>query len=186
MDGNIVWDVAGNEMALNFDRATMTLQVYHTIFPTTLAGGIGNVSSDPLFVSVDHVTDVREAFRLRPGSPAIGTGPNGLDMGALVPAGASISGEPASPTDRTEAVLRIGGPGIVAFRYRVNDGPYSAETPIADLLAGETVRLSNLRDGRYTVYVVGKNSAGVYQRLDTPTVSRTWTVRHRPRGRRRA
>jgi len=186
VDGNIVWDVAGNEMALNFDRATMTLQVYHTIFPTTLAGGIGNVSSDPLFVSVDHVTDVREAFRLRPGSPAIGTGPNGLDMGALVPAGASISGEPASPTDRTEAVLRIGGPGIVAFRYRVNDGPYSAETPIADLLAGETVRLSNLRDGRYTVYVVGKNSAGVYQCLDTPTVSRTWTVRHRPRGRRRA
>src|SRR5437870_756506 len=109
--------------------------------------------------------DVREAFRLRPGAPAIGTGPNGLDMGALVPAGASISGEPASPTDRTEAVLRIGGPGIVAFRYRVNDGPYSAETPIADLLAGETVRLSNLRDGRYTVYVVGKKFGG---RLSRP------------------
>src|SRR5439155_7672308 len=138
--------------------------------------------SDPLFVSVDNVTDVREAFRLRPGSPATGTGPNGLDMGALVPAGASVSGDPASPPDQTDATLRIGGPGIVAFRYRVNDGPYSDEMPIADLLAGETVRLSNLSDGSYTVYVVGRNSAGVYQRPDTPTVSRTWTVRHRPPG----
>ena len=176
VDGNIVWDVGdGTELALNFDQQRMKLVADHNIFPAMRLDGVGNSTGDPLFVNLRHVADVRRDFRLQPGSPAIGRGPNGLDIGALVPAGASISGEPGPATSRADATLTVSGPGIVAFRYKVNDGPYSAEIPITDLSAGKTLELSNLSDGSYTVYVLGKNSAGVYQ--SEPTASKTWTVK---------
>jgi hypothetical protein len=41
--------------------------------------GMANLSGNPLFV------DPTRDFHLRPGSPAIGTGPGGIDMGAYVP-----------------------------------------------------------------------------------------------------
>ncbi len=51
--------------------------------PTELALGTGNLTGDP---RVDTAGDLG----LLSGSPAIGTGPNGSNMGARVPAGASI------------------------------------------------------------------------------------------------
>ena len=93
--------------------------------------------------------------RLLPGSPAISTGPNGLDMGARVPDGASISGEPPTPTRETNAVLTVGGPGITHYRYRVNDDPLGGEHPIA-----EPIRLAKLAPGETLIEVIGKNSAG--------------------------
>ena len=62
--------------------------------------GERNLAADPMFA--DAPLDVR----LLPGSPAISTGPNGLNMGALVPGGASISGEPPTPTRETKAALK--------------------------------------------------------------------------------
>ena len=91
------------------------------------------------------------------------------DMGALVPAGASISGEPPAQTAQASATLQVGGPGIVAYKYRGNSGPYGPETPV-----GTPIDLSGLADGDYTVYVLGKNAAGVWQ--SEPTASQTWTV----------
>ena len=41
-------------------------------------------------------------LHLQPGSPCIGTGFNGEDMGFYVPEGASITGVPASPTTQTD------------------------------------------------------------------------------------
>ncbi|HEX6866575.1 MAG TPA: lamin tail domain-containing protein, partial [Caulobacteraceae bacterium] len=115
---------------------------------------------------------VRDAFRLRAGSPALGAGPNGLDMGAVVPAGASVSGEPDSPTPSRSALLRLGGPGITAYRYRTNQGPWSAEQPI-----GTPLVLLNLVDGQtYTVSVAGRNWAGAWQDTNSPAVSRPWSI----------
>jgi hypothetical protein len=38
------------------------------------------------------------------------------------------------------------------------------------------ITLNNLTNGTYTVYVIGKNSAGFWQDTNSATVSRTWTV----------
>jgi hypothetical protein len=95
----------------------------------------------------------------------------------------SISGEPLPVTWSTAATLSVGGPGIAAYKYRVNNGPWSAEVPASG--AGSAVAsdplppivLTGLQNGQsYTVYVVGKNSAGIWQSEESPTVSRTWTV----------
>jgi hypothetical protein len=138
--------------------------------------GTGNVEADPKFV------DPGNDFHLLPDSPVAGIGPNGLDMGAYVPAGASISGEPDSVTDRTDAALTVWGPGITEYKYSVNsdegpwNGDFSTETD-------PSIRLYNLADGQsVTVYVKGKNSAGRWQADPDVTASKTWTVRVIPSG----
>jgi hypothetical protein len=130
---------------------------------------VGNLDADPVFV--DPNTD----FHLKSMSPAIEAGPLGLDMGAHVPAGAAICGEPDQITYRTDATLTVGGPGITDYKYCINDsngpwiGEFSVDTPIV---------LNGLTDGQsYTVYAIGKNSAGEWrQSQDNAAVSRTWTV----------
>ncbi|MEJ2705479.1 MAG: hypothetical protein P8Z79_23810, partial [Sedimentisphaerales bacterium] len=67
--------------------------------------GEGNIDADPLFADPDS------DFHLEAGSPAAGAGPWGLDMGAYVPSGAAIYGEPDKLTSRTDVTLFVGGPG---------------------------------------------------------------------------
>ncbi|HEU0008395.1 MAG TPA: lamin tail domain-containing protein, partial [Verrucomicrobiae bacterium] len=106
--------------------------------------------------------------------------------------GASISGEPVGATRSTTATLRVGlnrtgsgiptagfpdGSGFTHYRWRLDGGAWSAETPVAT-----PITLSSLSIGPHYVEVSGKNDAGYYQ--DDPvfgsdasvTVSRTWTV----------
>jgi hypothetical protein len=80
-------------------------------------------------------------------------------------------GEPGSPTPLTSATLRVGGPGITHYRYRLNTGAYGAETSVTNPIV-----LSGLTNGAYTVFVIGKNSAGVYQAQSNATASLSWTV----------
>ncbi|GIT05318.1 MAG: hypothetical protein CM1200mP29_07290 [Verrucomicrobiota bacterium] len=127
--------------------------------------GERNLDADPMFANAPR--DVR----LQPGSPAIDTGPNGLDMGAHVPSGASISGEPPTPTRESSAILTVGGPGVTHYRYRVNDGPLGGAHPI-----DEPIRLAKLPPGETFVEVIGKNSAGAWQPLDQVTRSKRWTI----------
>ena len=173
LDGNIIWHTPA--LFAHYTSGVMNVTVNRSVLPTGFPG-TGNIVADPLLVNTNlasiTATNIRDAFRLRAASPALGTGPNGLDMGALVRAGASISGEPDSPTPSRSALLNIGGPGIVAYRFRTNNGPWSAEQPI-----GNPLVLVSLVDGvTYTVSAVGKNSAGVWQDTNSPTVSRSWTI----------
>ncbi len=129
-----------------------------------VARGIGNLSGDPQ-------VDVSGDFGLRPGSPAAGAGPNGVDMGARVPAGATISGEPNLVTRDTTATLIVGGPGVTRYRYRVNGDPWSDEISV------ETpIMLTGLADGDYRVEAIGRNSLGLWQAEAAATNSRPWTV----------
>jgi hypothetical protein len=131
--------------------------------------GADNIDGDPLFVDEESGD-----FRLKADSGAVGTGAWGLDMGAMVPSGAAISGEPGPVTYRTVVALNVGGPGIVSYKYSVNSptGPWSIERAVAT-----PVFLTGLTNGQsYTVYAIGKNSAGVWQSEDTAAVSKTWTV----------
>ena len=108
-------------------------------------------------------------------------------MGALVPAGASISGEPVGSTTSRDATLPVAGPGIWAYKWRLNGGAWSSEISLVpqSIWDGQPLTgtmfdnappivLTNLADGPQTVEVLGKNSAGAWQ--DSPTVSKTWTV----------
>src|SRR6185503_3906144 len=80
--------------------------------------------------------------------------------------------------------LTVAGPGIFAYRWRLNGAAWSPEVPLttnllftADMFANAPpILLTDLSDGSYTVEVIGKNSAGSWQNINQPTVSKTWTV----------
>ena len=164
VDGCIFWNTD-----LIFDEIieTTDITVNRSIIPETLHYlGNGNIDADPVFV--DPNTD----FHLRAVSPAIGAGPCGLDMGAYVPGGAAVCGEPDEFTYHTDATLLVGGPGITHYIFQINNGPWSQE-----LSVDVPIELTNLLNVQsYTVYVIGKNSAGIWQSEDNPTTSRTWTI----------
>jgi hypothetical protein len=85
---------------------------------------------------------------------------------------ATITGEPRSPTWRTGASLVVGGTGITHYQWRLNNGAWSAETPV-----GTPITLSNLPNrSTNTVYVIGKNSGGIYQAVGNATASNPWVV----------
>ena len=188
-DGNIFYDVAHMFENPDWVGHATAITMNNSIFPVrdgdpVVWAGVGNLENvDPQLVKATDITDPLREMRLLPHSPAIGAGPNGRDMGGLVPAGASIAGEPFPVTWKTSATLTVGGPDIFAYRYRVNEGPWSAEIlrPGAALPADPKplapIALTNLQNGQsYTVYVIGKDSAGIWQDVNSPTASRTWKV----------
>ena len=86
---------------------------------------------------------------------------------------ATISGEPRSPSPFATASLNVGGTGITAYKYKLNNGAYSAEFPTA-----APINLSGLpNNSTNTIYVIGRNSAGVYQSVGNATTSKTWVVK---------
>jgi len=98
---------------------------------------------------------------------------NGLVSGNTNNPVATISGEPRSPSPFTTATLTVGGMGITAYKYKLNNGAYSAEFP-----AFAPINLSGLADNSTnTVYVIGRNSTGLYQDVTNATVSKTWVVK---------
>jgi len=168
VDGTIFWDtpeifagiVVTTELTVN--RSIVPLQWHYL--------GGGNIDADPLFV------DPNSDLHIKPMSPAIGTGPCGLDMGAYVPAGAAVCGEPDAVTYRTQATVTVDGPGITHYKYRFKDndslsdwsGEFDVNTPVI---------LTSLQNGHsYTVYATGKNSAGIWQTDPCCATSRTWRV----------
>ena len=174
MEGNIFWNNA--EMFEHFFQEplpaygpTGEVIINSSILPSQWHYlGQNNIDAAPIFV------DPNSDYHLKSMSPAIGTGPWGFDMGAYVPAGAAICGEPDEITYRTNATLTVGGPGITDYKYCINDpnGPWSEERSV-----DEPVELTGLVDGHsYTVYAIGKNSADLWQSEDTASTSRTWTV----------
>jgi hypothetical protein len=205
LEGNIVFD------AESLTQSVITAVVTYTnnILPLPWTGlGGNNLIADPLFKHVPQLSEtvftnwdgaqiMWDWLSLLPGSPAIGTGPNGTDMGAVIPTGASISGEPNSPTAETSAHLVIGvkrtgngiptggfpnGSGYVSYRWRLDGNAWSAETPI-----NTPIVLAGLADGAHHVEVSARRDSGFFQ--DDPvfgeqaaiTRSRTWTVSSQPR-----
>ncbi|MEN8864845.1 MAG: lamin tail domain-containing protein [Akkermansiaceae bacterium] len=119
-------------------------------------------------------------FTLLPGSVAIGAGRFGEDLGALISDQIFVTGEPLAVTSSGDATLRVGGPGIFAYRWRLNGGTWSEDLPIgsgfdpAGTVREAEIILTGLADGEYTVEVEGYNFAGARQ--STPTISKSWNV----------
>lgn len=138
--------------------------------------GEKNTIDLPLFTDPES-----QDFKLHPASPARGSGRFGQDLGALVPSGIFISGEPPSVTTDQEAVLMVGGPGYFAYRWRFKDAEWSEVIEIGDGFnpLGSTVRsgkilLKDLLPGIYSVEVFGQDFAGNWQ--ETPTQSEQWEI----------
>jgi hypothetical protein len=83
---------------------------------------------------------------------------------------ATLTGIPRSPTPLTTASLLVGGPGVVSYRFKLNNGAFGAETPVAT-----PNPLSGLANGTNTASVIGKDANGVWQDPTNATVRR-WVV----------
>jgi hypothetical protein len=200
LEGNIIYDA--EKLVRNHTNAIVTFS--NNLMPFAWSGpGGGNSTNAPLlkyipqvfetdFQTWDQAQVLRDWFSLLPGSPALGSGPNGRDMGGVIPIGASISGEPIGTNNQTIATLRAGtvrtgnsipvsgwpnGAGYTHYKWRLDSGAWSAETPTAN-----PINLSGLANGLHHVEVTGKRDSGWYQDapdfgIDSPvTTGRTWTV----------
>jgi hypothetical protein len=171
------------------DRVT-PLEVYRTLYDPSMPDnsigpnhpgqtvdqlGSGNIAALPRYRDPENGD-----FRLLPGSMAIGAGRFGEDLGAHISDHIFITGEPDAMTSSGDATLRVGGPGVFSYRWRLNGGAWNEDLPIGSGFDPEgTIReaqivLNGLADGTYTVEVEGYNFAGARQ--SSPTVSETWTV----------
>jgi hypothetical protein len=161
LESSIFWSVTEVLDAEGQGRAT----IENSMVPVSYLGfGSGNLADDPAF------TDAAAGdFSLRSFSLAADSGENGLDRGAIVAAGASITGEPPALTHLNNATLLIAGPGIEQYSYRVNQGPWSGPHNIS-----APINLSGLADGNQQVEVEGIDQFGLIQ--TTSTLSQQWTV----------
>ena len=177
--------------------------------------GSGNQVVDPRLnlsslgnIAPTNVTpaQARIAAQLLPGSPAIGAGFGGLNLGALQAHGITIAGEPQGTVSSNNAILKVGPSGTfnwgtnapqawgwTAFKWKLDGGAWSAEIPVANnspFTNLPMITLTGLSEGPHTVYVVGRNDAGPgYYQDDTfvypatagiparVSASHTWLVR---------
>ncbi|MDB6156121.1 MAG: hypothetical protein JWL90_4574 [Chthoniobacteraceae bacterium] len=208
---NIIYDCA--VLHKFYDPANHTVIMDNNILSVPWTGaGSGNKVIDPRLnlgvlngTAVANVTadQLRKAYQLLPGSPALGAGFGGRNIGGLGAHGIAIDGEPIGTTNATTATLTIGPGGTfnwgtitaqpwgwTAYKWKLDNGAYSEEIPITNnspFTALPTISLTGLANGTHTVSVIGKSDAGFYQddtliyplTSGTPgaaTVSRTWTV----------
>ncbi|MCU0781177.1 MAG: CotH kinase family protein, partial [Akkermansiaceae bacterium] len=194
--GNIIADA---EKLIREDGTGATSVIFsNNLLPFEWTGeGAGNFVADPLFVRVPALEEtdfrdwrsaqaLREWLALRPGSPALGIGPGGRDLGGVVPLGAHLAGAPAGTTRLDSATLSVGplfatgipwASGFTHYVWRLDGGPWSAETPAATPLS-----LTGLAPGEHLVEVRARNDAGFYQddaaygQQATPAATAIWTV----------
>lgn len=178
MDSNLFVDCAAtfaNVLSV-FPEPNPVIIGHRNNLPSAHLGiGIDNLDLDP-FLDDPHAGPwPKSNWALLPGSPAIGTGQNGLDRGALVPRGAHVSGLPASRSRLTTAVLRVSGPGILAYRFRLVTegipGPWSTDRQL-----GAGIFLPALPEGRHRIDLLAQDSAGHWQEATDFTSSREWQV----------
>lgn len=142
------------------------LEVHHSIVgPDAVQLGQANLVADPRFNDAAQLD-----FDLRKSSPAIGAGSSGIDLGAKVADRLVIAGLPEVITSQSDLTLNVYGPGFKAYRYRLNGGAWSDDREAVDTLV-----LTDLASGRYTIEFVGKNVIGEWQSDASATVA-TWTI----------
>ncbi len=144
---------------------------------------VGDLGPGNRFGVVPFVSPDTGDFGLATYTSAIAAGPLGEDLGMTVRPGIWIAGEPAAVTSETTATLTLGGPGLFAYRYRLNGGPWSAPLPIGDGFAGgaterhASLTLSDLTPGEsYLVEAIGQDFAGNWQPENEATSSKPWRV----------
>jgi Right handed beta helix region len=150
---NILWGNNTNITLRNPDDGSTSPNVTITVRSSDVGGaypGAGNINSDPRFIN-----PANGDYRLATGSPAVGTGLGGTDMGALSTVGFSqppiLFQHPISQTvaPGNNVILRAAAVGAPPFWYqwRFNG---------ADIPGGtsSTLGLTNFTDAREGLYEV--------------------------------
>jgi len=83
---------------------------------------------------------------------------------------ATMSGQPTGVVNYSTANITVDGAGIVAYKYKLDTGTWSAETSVSSHIV-----LSGLSDGVHSVYVIGKDAAGNWQAEASATTA-SWRV----------
>ncbi len=208
--GNIIWDTPA--LVVNYNPSNHTVIFENNILALPWSGpGTNNIVADPrlnlgLIANITNADwkTVKAALTPRSGSPAFGAGLGGYDAGGMNPPGLLLTGAPVGVTTNRSATLTVspGGAfywgsvvppylwGYTHFKWKLDNGPWSAEISITN---SATFTVSNLANGAHGVSVVGKNDAGYYQddpflyptnsMLPAHATSRFWFVVTNPPGR---
>ena len=125
-----------------------------------------NTTGDPRFTA-DYALDF--------GSAALGSASGGLNYGNDVPEWSYIVNAPDYISTNSAPTFYVGGPGIVAFKWRLDGGPWSARQVIGTggvfprtgaTLRRKAVSLSGLTIGPHVFEVLGEDMAGNWQDAD--------------------
>ena len=172
LEGNILFDI--EQLVRNAGTATVTFT--NNLMPLAWAGPGGNNSAaDPCLTYVPQLSETyfgnwETAQVMWKWFTSHG---EAKGVGGAVGRGVTISSERESVMGQTVVMRRIGinriggsipaagwpeGSGYTHYQWRLDDGAWSAETPIA-----APIELTGLTDFPQTLEVVGKNDAGLYQ-----------------------
>lgn len=83
---------------------------------------------------------------------------------------------PKAVTEVNSTNISVTGKNIVSYRYQINNGPYSLETPIE-----YPIQLQNLPEGDYQLNVIVKDINGFWQDPDEAT-SYQWSIAYQTPG----
>ena len=205
LEGNVITDAEG--LVRNYDASQVAVTFNRNLLPTAWTGpGAGNqIAPDPQLVHLPAVAETRftnwtsaqvlwDWLSPLPGSPARGVGPGGSDWGARRLSGVRLAGIPAGKVRESSVSINVGpnlnaaeaslpaagwpqGAGYIAYRWRLDDGPWSVPTPIRT-----PISLSGISAGSHQLEVAGQRDSGLYQ--DDPvlgidagtTKSAPWTI----------
>ncbi len=87
---------------------------------------------------------------------------------------AELSNRPPSITSSTNASFKVGGVGVIAYKYSL-DNPDPRGSSEVLLSTDDTVDITGLGHGPHTLYVIARDDAGNWQDYNSPT-THTWTV----------
>jgi hypothetical protein len=178
LTGNLIWGAATNfldryEAHPQFGTTELTANFNLLSGEDLPANSSSILREDPRLTDsrrdLTSASALRLSVALQPGSPALGAGADGRDLGALVSAGLALRGHPLGNTTSTRADLQVSGAGYVAYRFALDDGPLSEPRALHVPLT-----LTGLAPGTHRVRVLGLNSAGTWD--ETIVESAPWQV----------
>ncbi len=149
--------------------ATVRVTVNAKTYTATLSGTTWTVT----IPDADALTDGQYDVQIAATDPAGNVGRDATSNELTVDTAtrvAVLSGTPASPTKATTAAITVGGTGVVAYKYKLDNGAWGAETAVTT-----PISLTDLTEGVHTLMVLGKNALGTWQAESAGTTF-TWTI----------
>ena len=188
---NTILTVAGFVGTTPNAASTMDTSIGFNHPGTIFASAYGtNTAGQPAFTN-----RAAKDYSLKSESPARRMGPVDTDLGSAIPEWAYIAGGPVGSTSATTASFTVGGPGLIAYKWRLDGGAWSAPVTIGTggvfdrvnpVVRTGTVALTGLTAGNHTVEVLGQDFAGNWQDADPAKTymglpqfapsARTWAV----------
>jgi hypothetical protein len=192
LNGNLVNDITSK---IEFNHNLLDQIADPQIGPNHAGGYFSGTFGPNEAGAPGFVDTVNEDYSLRHDSLARGTAPGGIDYGASIAEWAYVLGGPSGTVAQTSASFTIGGPGIVAYKWRIDGGAWSASVQIGaggvlpratPTIRHSTLNVTNLAAGAHTLEVLGQDMAGNWQDADpartieglpqATATSRTWIV----------